>query len=273
MPADAFLQALAALRSAHERVAQRVVVTAVGRVYLDDDVPDSHANNLLVLDNRAVTADAVAAAADEGLAGRGHRMVMVYDDAAGARLAEELKQRGYEPERDVVMAHRGGRPGGAPAARVGTWDEVRPALVADWTETLSLPETAPVVQQLVLRSKIVADALGARWYVASADRPAGVEAFADLRFAVVTGVAQVEDVVTLPPSRRRGLARGVVTRAVQDAYDDGADLIFLVADEADWPRSWYERLGFHDIGYFWQFTRRLAGKAAPADTASPDLTS
>lgn len=248
MSAEEFGRALAALRLAHQRAARRVVSTAAGAVYLHDEVPQSHANNLLVLDDFDATAEAVCVAAEQGLAGLGHRLVLVYDDDTGARLAPGLRERGYEPERDVVMAHRGGRPAGLTKARAGTWEEVRPAMAEDWSVTLSLPEHSPVVQQLTRRSEIVADALGARWYVAPPDRPPRVEAFADLRFDLVPGVAQVEDVVTLPRSRRRGHARAVVTRMVQDAYGDGADLVFLVADEEDWPRHFYRRLGFQAVG-------------------------
>ncbi len=256
-PVEDFRRALAALRLAHRRVAQRVVTTAAGAAYLHDEVPESHANNLLVLDDFAATPEAVRVAADQGLAGLGHRVVLVYHDDAGSRLAAGLRARGYAAERDLVMAHRGARPAGSPPARAGTWQEVRPAMAEDWVATLSLPAHSPVVQQLTRRSEIVADALGARWYVAPPDRPSRVEAFADLRFDLVPGVAQVEDVVTLPRARRRGHARAVVTRMVQGAYDDGADLVFLVADEADWPRHFYQRLGFDVVGRFWQFTRRL----------------
>jgi len=61
-------------------------------------------------------------------------------------------------------------------------------------------------------------------------------------------VAQIEDVATLERFRGRGLARAVVLQAAVEARRAGAELVFLVADEADWPRDLYGRLGFDPIG-------------------------
>ena len=65
---------------------------------------------------------------------------------------------------------------------------------------------------------------------------------------VEDGIAQVESVMTVPELRNRGLARAVVTRAVEAAREDGAGLVFLVALEDDWPRELYRKLGFDVTG-------------------------
>ena len=62
------------------------------------------------------------------------------------------------------------------------------------------------------------------------------------------GVAQIEDVATLPAYRNRGLARSVVLHAAAEARRAGAELVFLVADDADWPKDLYVRLGFDAVG-------------------------
>jgi predicted N-acetyltransferase YhbS len=56
--------------------------------------------------------------------------------------------------------------------------------------------------------------------------------------------AQVENVDTLEEFRGRGVARSVVLRAVEAARDADAEHVFIVADDADWPRDLYARLGF-----------------------------
>ncbi|MBA3302049.1 MAG: GNAT family N-acetyltransferase, partial [Thermoleophilaceae bacterium] len=68
--------------------------------------------------------------------------------------------------------------------------------------------------------------------------------------------AQVEDVVTARAHRRRGHARAVVLRAAHEASAAGCDLTFLQAESEDWPRTFYERLGFDPVGTTWNFLRR-----------------
>jgi len=65
--------------------------------------------------------------------------------------------------------------------------------------------------------------------------------------------AQVEDVYTAPEARGRGFGRAVVARAVELARDDGHDLIFIAADDNDWPKHLYARIGFRPLGRMWQF--------------------
>lgn len=70
------------------------------------------------------------------------------------------------------------------------------------------------------------------------------------------GVAQVEDVAVLPEARGRGWGRGVVTAAVRAAEAAGAEVVTIVAEEADWPKALYARLGFRRIGTVRVLTRR-----------------
>jgi hypothetical protein len=58
----------------------------------------------------------------------------------------------------------------------------------------------------------------------------------------------------------------VILRAVQAARDAGARHVFIVADEEDWPRHLYARLGFDQIGRTWEFLRPpLATQRPPSD--------
>jgi len=65
--------------------------------------------------------------------------------------------------------------------------------------------------------------------------------------------AQVEDVYTAPEARGRGFGRAVVSRAVEIALDAGHDVIFINADDNDWPKELYGRIGFRPLGRLWQF--------------------
>jgi GNAT superfamily N-acetyltransferase len=67
--------------------------------------------------------------------------------------------------------------------------------------------------------------------------------------------AQVEDVYTVPEARGRGYARALVSRAIELARDAGAELIFITADDEDWPKLLYARIGFRPLGHLWHFHR------------------
>jgi ribosomal protein S18 acetylase RimI-like enzyme len=67
--------------------------------------------------------------------------------------------------------------------------------------------------------------------------------------------SQVEDIATLEEFRGRGAARAVVLGAVDAARAAGTRNVFIVADELDWPKALYSRLGFDHIGRTWQFIK------------------
>jgi predicted GNAT family acetyltransferase len=78
-----------------------------------------------------------------------------------------------------------------------------------------------------------------------------IVSWADLYLAQEIG--QVEDVATKQAHRGKGYATAVVLRAAQEARDAGADLVFLVADEDDWPKELYGKLGFDTVGRLTKF--------------------
>jgi GNAT superfamily N-acetyltransferase len=73
--------------------------------------------------------------------------------------------------------------------------------------------------------------------------------------------ALVEHVDTLEEFRSRGVARSVVLAAVDAARKADAERIFIAADDNDWPKELYGKLGFDRLGLEWEFIRW------PADTA------
>ena len=67
--------------------------------------------------------------------------------------------------------------------------------------------------------------------------------------------AQIESVLTLEEFRRRGLGRAVVAEAVRAALSSGHDFVFLIADDEDWPKNLYVRMGFEPLGRFYDFLK------------------
>jgi ribosomal protein S18 acetylase RimI-like enzyme len=67
-------------------------------------------------------------------------------------------------------------------------------------------------------------------------------------------IGQIESVLTLPFFRGRGLARAVVLHALAESRAAGHELTFLVAEEDDWPKELYGKLGFETIGRHYEFS-------------------
>jgi predicted GNAT family acetyltransferase len=62
-------------------------------------------------------------------------------------------------------------------------------------------------------------------------------------------------VVTAGPYRQRGYARAVVSAATRASLEHGNEITFLVADDEDWPKELYAKLGYEPIGRRYEFTR------------------
>jgi ribosomal protein S18 acetylase RimI-like enzyme len=61
-------------------------------------------------------------------------------------------------------------------------------------------------------------------------------------------IGEIDEVTTLARFRRHGLGTAVVEAALQTSLAEGNDLTFLVANADDWPRGWYGRMGFVEMG-------------------------
>jgi GNAT superfamily N-acetyltransferase len=175
----------------------------------------------------------------------------VRDDRDGERLAPAFAEAGYAVERNVMMAHR------RPADR-------EPNLPV---EELPFADVRPLLHEIYRRDPKLSDPhiglftdqhgkfereIGARFFAVRID---GVLA-GDCELYVEGLDAQVEFVDTLEEYRGRGVARAIVLRAVEAAREAGAESVFIVAEEADWPKGLYVRLGFAGIGRTWQFMRQ-----------------
>lgn len=219
-----------------------------GRIYLTPSLP-------LVWDASLIELQAVGLAlaemelADRAMDGHGfeHRTVVVADEADGRRLAAELAAApGWSAERTLYMAWEEDRVERRPqaTAREAPLREIaslRGELIESWLRPGEPQET---VAQLLERDRRLGEFAGDRWFVA----PDAGEPAAACRLLRVDGVAQVEDVGTLPRARRRGLAQAVVLAAVAAARNDGADPIVIAADADDWPHRLYAELGFATVG-------------------------
>jgi ribosomal protein S18 acetylase RimI-like enzyme len=219
-----------------------------GTALFHEDFPTFYDHNFLRVERPlgdATTAELVAEA-DRALAAFAHREIVVPHEADGARFALGFAELGWRTERLVYLVRRRGPDRPAPAtAREVSVDEAMPFRMETWRRPFG-EEAVP----LAAFGRVLAARIGARFFVAEVDGTiaSGCELYQR------DDVAQIETVDTLEEYRGRGLARSVVLAATDAAVAAGADLVFIVASDDDWPKELYAKLGFDAVGWFWQFT-------------------
>ena len=249
-----FKRAFALMDVIDERTAERLEPTPFGPVVVHTRLARVHDLNFLRAEEPGdATAEELAAEAErvQGAAGIGHRRVNVRGEEQRERLEPQFVGLGWEPQRFVLMVQRRG-PDRPAEHEVREVDE--PTLRPLWAEGISSQPWAsePLVQQILEHRRDVGKAIPTRLFAAEADGrlAAHVELYSE------GGVGQVENVLTLPDYRGRGLARSLVLHAVAESHAAGNDFTFLVADADDWPQRLYEKLGFETVGRYARFLKR-----------------
>jgi GNAT superfamily N-acetyltransferase len=200
------------------------VATAHGTGLFVDSLRDVHDLNYVRVE-RSAGATELAAEAEALMAGFPHRRVVAYEPVG-------LPPLGWDATTHLVMAHTR-----EPDRRVDTssvrevpFEDLAPLRAADYVD-------AGLAERLNEGKRRVARIVETRWFAAEG-------AWCELRSW--QGMAQIEDVNTLPAFRGRGLGRAVVQRALDEARRDH-DLVWLEAVEDDWPRELYAKLGFEVV--------------------------
>ena len=252
----AFARCIAFLRRLDEQQAERRVPFRYGVAYFNDSLPLVWSLNALALqDGVTASAEELSQVAErlQGPAGLRHRKVVTEDDAVGARLAPGFRRLGWHAQPLVVMVYAGGgRPVSVADVHELDFGELEPVWRAGAAFAMGAEEAAQVTGQ----RRIVGVAGSARYFAIRRD--ARVASYCELYTDGELG--QIEGVLTEPPYRGRGLASAVVTRARLESEAAGHRLTFLIADEDDWPRELYRKLGFTTIGRIWDFLRRPANR-------------
>ena len=235
-----------------EMAGTKKVPSPLGFGVITPELPLRHDSNYLFVD-RPVDAREAMAEADRVLGGEGydHRVIITFDDAIGETLRPQLKALGWRTMRHVFMVQRREAEKGGDRSIVKEVDHtaLRPGRTR---EILAQPWGTPVVAEQILDAKVLIGRLAeTRFFGVEIDGE--IVAWTDLY--VAQGVAQIEDVATLREHRERGYATAVVLRAIEVGRALGADLVFLVADEEDWPKVLYRRLGFDAVGRLYKFAK------------------
>jgi ribosomal protein S18 acetylase RimI-like enzyme len=238
----------------------RTAPSRFGTALYHDDYPDRWLSNALRVEGsvHGATPSEVAAEADRLFSDSKHRTLFVESDEEGTRLAAGLAELDYETDRLVYQALRRDPDREPPPHEVSEvgFEQIRDVNVhANLRGHAGM--TRDVAEMLADFSRELVDRVGARFFATSID--GRVVGYCELY--VHDGMAQIEDVNTRTGFEGRGVARAFLTAAIGAARDAGAELIFLVADDADWPKQLYAKLGFDEVGHFREFIKPPPGQA------------
>ena len=193
--------------------------------------------------------EALVELAEEQLATTPYLHIVIENQDTGPDLEQAFRTAGWKAEREVLMLLSAAPDREADTSVVvdAGEDEVT-EVMRRWHSEDEL--RSGELDQLAEFSRREARVCG--------DRLLGVRSIDGALLAITKlrtggGIAQVEDVYTVPEARGRGFARALVSHAVELARAGDPDLIFITADDNDWPQQLYARIGFRPIGRIWLF--------------------
>jgi ribosomal protein S18 acetylase RimI-like enzyme len=189
-------------------------------------------------------------------AGATHEHIEVMDLSDPSPAADALRREQQRVTADVVMRYEGDGMKPQTDARVeeiASPDDSFWRVYRDTRSEFGDPLSNEVIDQLVTRDRDVFLPAGLRFFAGIL----GGEVAGFTSLIVLGGTAYVDNVVTRPAYRRRGVASTTVTRAIEAAHDGGVETIFLLAEDGGDPQRLYERLGFRVVARAMGFTRPL----------------
>ncbi|MFG2915316.1 GNAT family N-acetyltransferase [Kitasatospora sp. NPDC048298] len=212
----------------------------------DAEFARSEEHNQLIVEGPGTDPAMLPELAARWLGRRRRYRITVLDPDSGERAAPVLTAAGYERESAVILARpTDGCPRPEPAAVPVELAEMREAVLRqqrEWSEDEELGR-----QLTDRRAARLRGAAGVH-FLAARTRVGEVAAWSDLYLEPSLGLAQLEDLVTA--SRHRGAGHGdtLLATGLALAAEVGVPQLFLLADAVDWPREWYARRGFAQIG-------------------------
>lgn len=253
----AFEQVTRFLEGIQAEICSRAEPWRGGVAYLHDEFKLVWDLNMLYVNDppEGVSATELADEAEKlmGPLGYTHRRIWIPDETLGAALAPDFEELGWSTDVHVAMVHRHDPDRPADTSRVeevgaAAWEGREKQLRSyPWCDDDDLVPQMRALYDLLLEAGNGRDL-------------AIVEDGLAVSFALVFSrgeVAQIEDVATLSAYRGRGLSRAVVYKALQECVANH-ELTFLIADENDWPRDFYFKLGFEAVGLYYYFLKTLS---------------
>lgn len=236
-----------------DRATTRSEASPLGRAYFNEELPAIWDLNFFLAASGSAKELAAEAERLQSAAGLRHRRVAA-SGAHGDSLVGDFLDLRWDAEALVRMVRERApdRPAGSEVEEVGI-EDVAP-VYREYRDTESFGADSGTLEALARRDELIGAAGHGRYFAVRENGQA--VSFCGLYTDGRT--AQVEDVITSRARRGRGHARSVVLRAAHEASAAGFDLVFLQAEREDWPKEFYERLGFDEVGTVWNFVKRPA---------------
>jgi GNAT superfamily N-acetyltransferase len=182
-----------------------------------------------------------------------YRHVVVEEEARPTSLEAGMTAAGWMTDREVLMSL------GAPADRVVDTSEVVEldegemlGLMRAWLSEERPGTSAEGLDQVAEYNRRE----GRLWEeTAFGLRDESGTPVAVTKLRTRNRVGWVEDVYTVPHARGAGRARTLVTHATELARRRDHDFVFIMADDNDWPKTLYRKIGFRPVGWTRTFHR------------------
>jgi GNAT superfamily N-acetyltransferase len=189
---------------------------------------------------------AALALADEYLSGLPYRHILVEDEPTASRLEGPFRAAGWTVDCEVLMALAEPSDKDVDTSSVVELSEEQMLVLMRRWIAEERPSISAVGLDQVEEYNRREGRLWKERRLGIVDRDNSPIAITKLR--VDRSIAWVEDVYTVPDARRRGHARALVSHATALASSAGCHLTFIIADDNDWPKDLYARVGFRPLG-------------------------
>jgi GNAT superfamily N-acetyltransferase len=259
---DERAHALGFLRDVETRCSTTVQPWRWGEVLFNEHLPKVYDLNFLrLMGTPDVSASELIAEAHriQGPARLVHRMIVVEDQDLGAALSSGFQAEGWTITKLVVMVRHRPLDRTSPDGLAVEIDleAMRQAREHGFRSGGEVTDEEAIAQ-LTDHADLMALAANARFFGVMVDGHcvSSAQLYSDGE------TAQIESVQTLPEHRNKGYARAVVAKALDEALRARHDFVFMLADDTDWPKALYGRMGFDAVGYVYDFRCTLPEGAA-----------